>query len=554
MKNSSKNHQSIAYIALIFFSLIFLAVFVSQAIKERPSSLMSGAAIASSSEESGEPASSSSGGWEMDMPDAEDHSGHDHGGGEESHEGHAHEDHEGHDDHEEHASGVVHLDPNSIRNFGIETETINPGGLTHTLDLYGWIRPRPENVYTVRAPFKAILTEVHQLPGDQVEEGQPLVTLVIPDLLDWKTTILSSQNEIERIKETRELLRAEGQARIVELVGNYLQDRAKVQKLEIETKILEQAGASSVSVREMGVKKGELNVAQSSMYSRESVLKTYGVDPEKLKNGFDFAHIDEIAGQALPPDVRTKLRELDYELKTSQLASSAAASKLRMLDIEKESIDKLKSGDFDAVDDTLVIRAPYPGIVTRITHVPRTSVAADEEILRMIDYRQVYVEIEVPEVDVDKVLKRDSDKIFVRAESLGGTILSGEVAYFDTEVLAEERMAHLVVKVQNVEGMILRDGMVVMAGVPLQEEDAVLAVPKSSVIDDGMEKVVFVEESNGDFRRIPVLTGTTTLSQVEVKEGLQPGLEVAVAGVRPLLLALQKKEGRSESAGHGHAH
>ncbi|MCA9446287.1 MAG: hypothetical protein KC931_04165, partial [Candidatus Omnitrophica bacterium] len=349
MKNSSKNHQSIAYIALIFFSLIFLAVFLSHAIKERPSSLMSGAAIASSSEESGEPASSSSGGWEMDMPDAEDHSGHDHAGedeghedheghahvgGEESHEGHAHDDHEGHDDHEEHAPGVVHLDPNSIRNFGIETETINPGGLTHTLDLYGWIRPRPENVYTVRAPFKAILTEVHQLPGDQVEEGQPLVTLVIPDMLDWKTTILSSQNEIERIKETRELLRAEGQARIVELIGNYLQDRANVRKLEIETKILEQAGASSVSVREIGVKKGELNVARSSMYSRESVLKTYGVDPEKLKNGLDFADIDEIAGQALPPDIRTQLRKLEFELKASQLASSSAASKLRMLDIE----------------------------------------------------------------------------------------------------------------------------------------------------------------------------------------------------------------------------
>ncbi|MCA9423467.1 MAG: efflux RND transporter periplasmic adaptor subunit [Candidatus Omnitrophica bacterium] len=555
MNHLSRTQRSLAYLALTIFFLIFLAIFVSQTMGKKSYPIMSDTANASSNDETGEPASSSNDGWEMEIAE-EDHAGHDHEeeSGHEDHEGHSHGEEAGHDEHEEHEPGVVHLDANSIRNFGIATETINSGGLVHTLDLYGWIRPRPEKVFTVRAPFKAILAEVHQLPGDRAAAGDPLVTLVIPDMLDWKTTILSSQNEIERIKETRDLLKAEGQARIVELIGNYLENRAEVQKLESETKILEQAGANSISVREMEVKKGELNVARSSLAASNSILHAYGVDPTKLKEDSNDPEYDRVAGEALPPDIRTKLKQLDFELKASQLASSAAAAKLRMLDIEGDCIESLTSGDAEALDDRLVIRAPYPGIVTRITHVPRTSVAADEEILRMIDYRQVYVEIEVPEVDVAKVLRRDSDEIHIRAESLGGEVLRGKVAYFDTEVLAEERMAHLVVEIENVEGMILRDGMVVMAGVPLREEEEVLAVPRNSVIDDGMEKVVFVQEASGDFRRIPVLTGTTTLTEVEIKEGLEPGAEVAVSGVRPLLLALQKQEGRSQAGGHGHAH
>ena len=114
-------------------------------------------------------------------------------------------------------------------------------------------------------------------------------------------------------------------------------------------------------------------------------------------------------------------------------------------------------------------------------------------------------------------------------------------------------MAHLVLEVDNVDGMAIREGMAVTVGVPLKIRHNIVTVPRKALLTEGIESVVFVEGEAG-FLRTQVKTGAKTFDRIEVEEGLSPGDTIAVKGVLPLLLALQQRVGGSAAGHHGHRH
>ncbi|MCA9448057.1 MAG: hypothetical protein KC931_13150, partial [Candidatus Omnitrophica bacterium] len=124
--------------------------------------------------------------------------------------------------------------------------------------------------------------------------------------------------------------------------------------------------------------------------------------------------------------------------------------------------------------------------------------------------------------------------------------------FFDTTVHAGDRKAHLVLSLENTENQALRDGMAASVGIPLEIRHGALTVPKESVLNDGLEKVVFVADGDA-FVKKAVKTGMEGFGKLEVKEGLDVGSEVVVSGAPSLLLSLKSQEG-SLVVGHGHAH
>jgi multidrug efflux pump subunit AcrA (membrane-fusion protein) len=78
----------------------------------------------------------------------------------------------------------------------------------------------------------------------------------------------------------------------------------------------------------------------------------------------------------------------------------------------------------------------------------------------------------------------------------------------------------------------------------------VLSVPATAVIEDGGERVVFVQRGGEAFERLPVTLGLRDGERYEVVAGLQPGDRVVTQGAMRIRLAAATPE----AMGHGHAH
>jgi cobalt-zinc-cadmium efflux system membrane fusion protein len=76
-----------------------------------------------------------------------------------------------------------------------------------------------------------------------------------------------------------------------------------------------------------------------------------------------------------------------------------------------------------------------------------------------------------------------------------------------------------------------------------------VVLPESAIVHDDRGDYVFVRVAPGTFARHPVELGPPAGDVVEVRAGIEPGDEIAVAGTFQLKSALHKGE-----LGGGHSH
>lgn len=491
-------------------------------------------------ESSASEADASQGGWEVDARSEESHAGHSHGEA------------DAHGESEAHAEGTVEVPPDMMEPLGIVSALVEQGDLTVTLDLYGWVSPRPGDLSEFCAPIAGIVEEFIALPGHIVQCGSPLVTLRVPDALEWQKTILTSVNDQAQLNSSKTLLASEGQARVIQLLGELRVAAAEKARFEEEFALLEQAGSNAVSKLDINTKRGELRSAVAMLEAKRSLALAYDLSPDFIAEIETGKKSIEAPEGALPPDIRREIGQSDYRLRDAVNDEQVAARNLSALGFNEGLIENLRKGRPDVLEDLLTIRAKQSGLVTEILAKRQAALNPGDPILRTTDYRKVHVDVEVPELDLSRVIHRVSDEIPVLVTGLEDRVVKGTVAYFDTSVHPDVRKAHLVIEVENLEGMPLRNHMAATVGVPLAFKQDTISVPRKSIITDGFDKIVFLDEGE-HFLRVVVKTGVETLDRVEVLEGLSAEDKVVVSGARALYLALSvPKEGADPHAGHAH--
>lgn len=498
--------------------------------------------------------------------------GHDHGAaGDAVHEsssddGHSHDAAGGADDHghahgpDEAAHGAAdHLEPGTLKlsqemrdSLDLTTVVLGKGTLVRTLDVYGWIRPRQENLTEVRAPIAGIVKEILATPGESLKDGDPIVELQSREILDWQQTVLSESNRRKKFEDMKTLLASEGRAKMVELLGGLQVDSAEVTRISNELDLIENAGAGSVAQREINRIQGERQSAKASLYAKEILAEAYGLSRDfiaQLKT--PEATIQADPGD-LPPDYLRQLREIEFNIQSSKMEETIALTNLQSIGFDEGQLERLKQGDPDAIVNTITLRAEKPFLVTEIQMKRQSSLNVGDPILSGIDYAVVLVDAEVPEVEIAKVLSRASDTIAVRIPALGDQSFEAQVRHFDTTVHAGDRKSHLVLEMKNTKDLTLRDGMAASVGIPVEIRPDALSLPKESILTDGFDKVVFVAE--GDvYRKQSVTIGVDGFDSTEVLSGIKPGQRIVVSGAPALYLSLKSQEG-SLVVGHGHAH
>jgi len=152
-----------------------------------------------------------------------------------------------------------------------------------------------------------------------------------------------------------------------------------------------------------------------------------------------------------------------------------------------------------------------------------TNVAANAPILGVVDLTQFEVEIKVPEG-----LARDlAIGMPAQLTSGSGTPQAGEISAVSPEVVNGEVNARIRFAGEQPPG--LRQSQRMGARVLLDTRRNVLKVERGPFVEQSAGRHAYVVEGNTAVR-VPVRFGASSLGEVEIAEGLQPGQRVVVSG------------------------
>ena len=196
----------------------------------------------------------------------------------------------------------------------------------------------------------------------------------------------------------------------------------------------------------------------------------------------------------------------------------AARQRLLNWDLPQAEVDRVeRTGE---AQKSLLIRAPYGGVVVDKLVVQGQRMMAGDALFRLADLSVVWVEGEVFEQDLPLV--RVGEMVDVELQALPGQVRRGRIVFLQPTVNSETRTVRVRVELDDANGA-LKPGMYAtilirtVGGVP------VLHVPRSAVLSTGRRDLVFVQRADGMLEPRDIVRGLATDDRVEVKSGLRMG-------------------------------
>ena len=238
--------------------------------------------------------------------------------------------------------------------------------------------------------------------------------------------------------------------------------------------------------------------------------------------------------------------ELGVEQAQNDLAiAKAALAKLLSPDLAAEQYDisaqalkveqaRLTLDSRQADLDSLTVKAPFAGVVTRVPVRDGDRLASGAGVLTVQDPAKLQVQVSMPEMYISKVFKgQQADVVF---DSIPDTPYIAKVVAIETEGQAKEKSSTFEATVEIDKAADLKPGMLAKVTITTEIRENVLAIPQKLVVPVALEKVVTVlREDKKDFwkRKVPqtvvIETGITDGVLVEIRCGLDPDEELVVA-------------------------
>jgi HlyD family secretion protein len=310
--------------------------------------------------------------------------------------------------------------------------------------------------------------------GDTVKRGDVVAEIDSPDLTD----------QLKREQATFEQLEAElGRARIVarkqKLLAQRDADTAEIERISAQRvyERIEKAGVAGV-------------VAKNDFMKAEDALRSAQV---RSKHAAEAAQLES-------EDVVLELRTKESQLTRQRLT----------LEYAKRRVDELK------------VRAPVDGFIGSLAVANRSVVPANAPLMTMVDLSVLEVELEIPETYAADV------GIGMAAEitTPDGKAM-GKLSALSPEVVRNQVLAR--VRFTGAQPANLRQSQRVSARLLIEEKANVLTLPRGPFVETGGGRFAYVVEGNVAERR-PVRIGATSVSAVEMQDGVKEGDKVVVAG------------------------
>lgn len=277
---------------------------------------------------------------------------------------------------------------------------------------------------------------------------------------------------------------------------------------------------------------------------------------ELVKKGQLLAHI-------YSPDLVTAQEEVfeARKIKESQPALyRSAIEKLRNWKLSESQIDQILNAD-ETIENFPIVADVSGYVISKKVNLG-DYIRKGEPIYEIADLSKVWVLFDVYESDLPWI--DEGDRVNFTVQSLPGEQFSGKITFLDPVLNPKTRVAKARVEMRNANNK-LKPEMFASGVVDasLEYNEDALVIPKSAVMWTGERSVVYVKSSSAqgvNFIMREVVLGPELGEGFIVKEGLDPGEEIAVSGTFSIDAAAQlagkpsmmNPEGGPAMTGHNH--
>jgi len=259
---------------------------------------------------------------------------------------------------------------------------------------------------------------------------------------------------------------------------------------------------------------------QKSLDSASIALKAAQRELRRLQRAFDLGAINEVELDRGKDNLETseilhKHAELDFALDIDRLEFE---QQTRRLLVEQQ---ELLVSDLERQVDELTLLSPVTGIVGNLLVNQKTNVARNQPVLSVVDLTVFEVEINVPEAYVADLA------IGMDAEVRTGIIAhEATLVAISPEIVANQVSGRL--RFSAIAPDTLRQNQRLTTRILLEEKHDVVMVPRGQFIESGNGRIAYVVR-NGIAYRTPIVMGATSLSHIEILQGLTAGDTIVVS-------------------------
>ena len=314
---------------------------------------------------------------------------------------------------------------------------------------------------------------------------------------------------------------------------------------------------------------------QTSVVSRQPLLRTVRVNGKiddddtrhRLLTAWAEGRVEKLyvnllgasvkAGEPLydlySPELQTVQREFLQLARAGELAASAvpaAKARLEKMGLTGTQIDELlKTGEPKLVTTIL---APDGGTVVEKEVYEGQWVRTGDKLFAIADFSRMWFVFDAYEQDIPWI--RVGQKVEITTRAVPGEVLEAPIEFIDPNFNEVTRTTKVRVVLPNPHfntagaGHTLFHRVVAEARV-LVESPAVIAAPRSAILDAGMGPVAYVDHGDGNYERRAVQLGRKGDALVEVLAGLTEGERVVTSGA---LLIDAQAQLVHEATAHSH--
>jgi membrane fusion protein, copper/silver efflux system len=377
-------------------------------------------------------------------------------------------------------------------------------------------------------------------------------------------------------------------------------------KLSEHARAMASVETALIERRKLGV---EIRAVGKVQYN-ESALATITarVDGYVERLFIDYTGVEVKAGDHLveiySPDLVVAQQEL--LMNAGGNLAEAAKLKLRRWELSEAQIEEiLKSRK---PQERITLSSPINGTVTEKMVVQKSAVKAGDALYKLANLESVWVYLDIYEYELSWV--RYGQSVEISTEAYPGEVFTGRVWFINPVLTDESRSVKVLVNIANKEKR-LKPGMFVSAmiragllangqlaptgvegkwtclmhpqvleaaggacpvckmtltqippgaGAPKAEDELVLAIPATAVLDSGVRKLAYIERAPGEYALAALKLGPRAGGFYPVIEGVKDGDRVAVRGNFLLdsqfqisgLPSLFYEHGQAPGAGHQH--
>jgi HlyD family secretion protein len=433
---------------------------------------------------------------------------------------------------------------------------------------------RPIQFMNLTSEVQGRIEEIYVKEGDQVTKGQPLVRLD-PDQLQSSTdaqlaAYQTAQDDV-RVSQSQ-VAAAQNQLSQAEQGLNVAQvaiDTARQQVATAQTDVDKTQVELNAATREM--KRSE-QLLESGVVSRQ----VYDESKDRLENArvsLNTAKANLATRQLSIKDATARLNQQTVSVKDARRAVDTANLNVNASQSRVNQQSATLRGSRNQRDKTLQV-APINGVIAEIPSKVGTFAVAGlstTPLLTIADMSTINVEVKVDETEIDKV--EVGQKAKIKVDAMGDKEIEGEVAQktplavgksqtsggLSTNINVQEaKEFRVVIKLNNLSDEVhnaLRPGMSATAVITTKTVENVIAVPLQAVIEKKADtaptpegqanapqpidkpkpiKGVYVLQDGKKAKFVPVETGITGESDIQITNGLSDGQEVITGPSRIL--------------------